>query len=250
MENKCVVVIPSRFGSVRLPGKPLADIHGKPMVQRVYERALKSGVAEVVIATDDERILQVCKKFGAHVELTDKAHQSGTDRISELATRLNWPDDKIIINVQGDEPFLPPGLISQVKTLLENDVKAAMATLVTPINTMDEWEDPNTVKVVTDCNDQALYFSRAPIPWPRDNNEVNGLRHIGIYGYRAWALKKLALSPPCPLEKRERLEQLRALWLGLPIRVATACIVPPKGVDTTEDLEAIRQKSLKSFDVS
>ena len=250
MENKCVVVIPSRFGSVRLPGKPLADIHGQPMVQRVYERALKSGVAEVIIATDDERIFQVCKKFGAHVELTDKAHQSGTDRISELAARLNWPDNKIIINVQGDEPFLPPGLISQVQTLLENDLKAAMATLVTPINTMDEWEDSNTVKVVTDCNDQALYFSRAPIPWPRDNNEVNGLRHIGIYGYRAWALKKLALSPSCPLEKIERLEQLRALWLGLPIRVATACIVPPKGVDTIEDLEAISQKSLKSFDVS
>jgi 3-deoxy-manno-octulosonate cytidylyltransferase (CMP-KDO synthetase) len=247
MESKCVVVIPSRYGSARLPGKPLVEIHGQPMIRWVYEQALKSGVTEVIIATDDERIVKVCKKFGARVELTSNKHQSGTDRIAELATRLDWPDDKIIINVQGDEPFLPPRLISQVEALIRHDADAAMATLVTPISSIVEWEDPNIVKVVTDCNDRALYFSRAPIPWPREGYESGGLRHIGIYAYRTWALKKLASSPPCPPEERERLEQLRALWLGLSISVATACDVPPKGIDTQEDLDAIRQKPLKKM---
>jgi 3-deoxy-manno-octulosonate cytidylyltransferase (CMP-KDO synthetase) len=220
------------------------------MIRWVYEQALKSGVTEVIIATDDERIVKVCQKFGARVELTSNKHQSGTDRIAELATRLDWPDDKIIINVQGDEPFLPPRLISQVEALIRHDADAAMATLVTPISSIVEWEDPNIVKVVTDCNDRALYFSRAPIPWPREGYESGGLRHIGIYAYRTWALKKLASSPPCPPEERERLEQLRALWLGFSIHVATACDVPPKGIDTMEDLDAIRQKPLSNYDVS
>ena len=140
MQNDCVVVIPARFNSVRLPGKPLVDINGKPMIQWVYERAVESGVSEVLIATDDERIISACKTFGAQAELTAKKHQSGTDRIAELAKRFNWPDEKVVINVQGDEPLLPPSLISQVEMLINGNSDADMATLVAPIKTLKEWK--------------------------------------------------------------------------------------------------------------
>lgn len=247
MQNDCVVVIPARFNSVRLPGKPLVDINGKPMIQWVYERAVESGVSEVLIATDDERIISACKTFGAQAELTAKKHQSGTDRIAELAKRFNWPDEKVVINVQGDEPLLPPSLISQVEMLINGNSDADMATLVAPIKTLKEWKDPDTVKVVTDCNKYALYFSRAPIPWPRDDVEISGQRHIGIYAYRVWALRKLASSKPCALEKIESLEQLRALWLGLSVRVAFACEPPSTGVDTYTDLELVRNELLGKY---
>jgi len=234
------VVIPARYSSTRLPGKPLADIAGRPMIQWVYERALASHAAEVIIATDDERIVRACAQFGARAELTRADHQSGTDRIAELAGRFEWPEDRIVVNVQGDEPLLPPALVSQVAGLLEADTDAAMATLVTPITSDDDWEDPNIVKVVTSRDGRALYFSRAPIPWPRDGGAQQGLRHIGIYAYRVWVLKALAATPPCPPEVAEQLEQLRALWLGFSIRVADACEEPPRGVDTQRDLESVR----------
>ena len=246
MSGNYVVVIPARFASVRLPGKPLVDIHGKPMIQWVYERVMESDAADVIVATDDERIAEAARAFGASTELTATSHQSGTDRIAEVAERRGWSDEDIVVNVQGDEPLLPPALIDQVAALAERDTEAAMATLVTPLISDVERTDPNVVKVVTDQSGNALYFSRAPIPWPRDGNELAGVRHIGMYAYRTWALKRLSETPPCALEQRERLEQLRALWLGLRIRVAEACEVPQPGIDTEEDLDAIRAEVARS----
>jgi 3-deoxy-manno-octulosonate cytidylyltransferase (CMP-KDO synthetase) len=221
------------------------------MIQWVYEQARASRAAEVIIATDDERIVQACSQFGARVELTQESHQSGTDRIAELAEKFEWSDDHIVVNVQGDEPLIPSALVTQVGDLLEADAGAALATLVVPITSNDEWEDSNIVKVVLDCNSRALYFSRAPIPWSpelvrrcwsKDDRTSIGLRHIGIYAYHVWALKKLASEPPCPAEIEEGLEQLRALWLGFPIRVAVASEDSPRGVDTMQDLQSVRQQ--------
>lgn len=212
------------------------------MIQWVYERALASLAAEVIVATDDERIINACAQFGARAELTRPDHQSGTDRIAELAERFAWPDDRIVVNVQGDEPLLPPALVTQVAGLLEADADAAMATLVTPITSSADWVNPNIVKVVTSRDGRALYFSRASIPWPRDGGAPDGLRHIGIYAYRVRVLKALSMTPPCPPEVEEHLEQLRALWLGFSIKVATACEEPPRGVDTEEDLQSARQQ--------
>lgn len=248
MSSDFAVVIPARYSSVRLPGKPLADLHGRPMIQWVHERALASGAGEVIVATDDERIVDACSRFGARAELTRVEHESGTDRIAEIATRFGWADERIVVNVQGDEPQLPPRLVSQVAGLLETDIDAEMATLVTPILSSEEWEDPNIVKVVTDRNGHALYFSRAPIPWPRDDRPPAGLRHIGIYAYRVRALEALARTPPCALEVTERLEQLRALWLGFSIRVDTACEPPPRGIDTQQDLDGLRRELQKPVD--
>ncbi len=236
------VVIPARYASTRLPGKALVEIGGRPMISWVYERAVASRAAEVIVATDDERIAQACTRFGARAELTSPDHHSGTDRIAELAARLEWPDDQIVVNVQGDEPLLPPRLVSQVAELLAEDPDASMATLVTPLTGEQDWEDPNVAKVVTDRHERALYFSRAPIPFPREGGARSGLRHIGLYAYRVGALKELAATPPCELELQEHLEQLRALWLGFVIRVAEACEVPPRGVDTEEDLQAVRRQ--------
>jgi 3-deoxy-manno-octulosonate cytidylyltransferase (CMP-KDO synthetase) len=237
-----IAVIPARFDSSRLPGKPLADIGGRPMIAWVYEQALQSGARDVLVATDDERIVAACQDFNAPVELTAAHHESGTDRIAEVAERLGWPDDQIVVNVQGDEPLLPPGLISQVAELLSQDPDAAIATLATPVRSRDEWQDPNLARVIVDRNGRALYFSRAPIPWPRDGGTPPALRHIGLYAYRVGALKQIAATPPCELERLERLEQLRALWLGLKIIVAEACEVPPRGVDTEADLRAVREQ--------
>ncbi len=242
MAEEFIVVIPARFGSSRLPGKPLADIGGRPMVAWVYEQALRSGADSVLIATDDERIVAACRDFNAPVELTAAHHESGTDRIAELAERLGWAEDQIVVNVQGDEPLLPPSLISQVAGLLSQDPDAAVATLATPIQSHEEWQDKNLARVIVDRNGQALYFSRAPIPWPREGGTPPALRHIGLYAYRVHALMKIAATPPCELERLERLEQLRALWLGMKIIVAEACEVPPRGVDTEADLDAVRQQ--------
>lgn len=242
MFEEFIVVIPARFGSSRLPGKPLADIGGRPMIAWVYEQALQSGARDVLIATDDERIMAACREFNAPVELTAAHHESGTDRIAEVAERLGWAEDQIIVNVQGDEPLLPPDLISQVAGLLSQDPDAAIATLATPIRSHAEWQDPNLARVIVDQNSRALYFSRAPIPWPREGGTPPALRHIGLYAYRVGALKQIASTPACELERLERLEQLRALWLGMKIIVAEACEVPPRGVDTEADLDAVREQ--------
>ncbi len=237
------VVIPARYGSSRLPGKPLAEIAGRPMIAWVYERALGSGADEVIVATDDARIAAACERYGGRAVLTRAEHASGTDRIAELAERLGWPDDRIVVNVQGDEPRLPPELVRQVAGLLAARPDAGVATLVTPIESEAELGDPNVVKVVTDRAGNALYFSRAPIPWPRDGGAGHeGLlrRHVGIYAYRAAALRAITAEPPCALELAERLEQLRVLWLGQRIAVADALTRPPRGVDTPEDLAAAR----------
>lgn len=235
-----IAVIPARYESVRLPGKPLADIGGRPMIVWVYERACTSGAAETIVATDDERIAEACARVGAPVEMTSSRHSTGTDRIAEVAERRGWADEQIVVNVQGDEPLLPPALISQVAALAQSDPDAAIATLMTPIDSIEERENPNFAKVVVDRAGRALYFSRAPIPWPRDGGLPTSYRHIGLYAYRVRALRKIAATAPCELERIERLEQLRALWLGLGIAVAEAVEQPPAGVDTERDLAAVR----------
>ena len=241
MSQFCVV-IPSRLASQRLPGKPLIEIVGKTMIERVYEQAKASAADEVIVATDSSEIEAVCRKAGARVEMTASDHASGTDRIAEVAARLDWPDDRIVVNVQGDEPLIPPALIDQVAALLDADPSAAMATLMTPLAHDDEYRDPHMVKVVTDSKGGAIYFSRAPVPW----NMAGGVpedarRHVGIYAYRVGALKRIAQAPVAPPERAERLEQLRALWLGFGIAIADAVEPPARGVDTEEDLEVIRE---------
>jgi 3-deoxy-manno-octulosonate cytidylyltransferase (CMP-KDO synthetase) len=236
-----IVVIPARYASTRLPGKPLQEIAGKPMIEWVYRQALQSGASDVIVATDDERIVAACKRFGAPVELTSTEHASGTDRIAELARRFGWDDERIVVNVQGDEPLISPLSIAQTARLLGWHPQATIATLMAPLEAESEFRDPNFVKVVTDKDGWALYFSRAPIPWPRDGGLPAARRHIGLYAYRAGGLKAISAAPPCALEETERLEQLRALWLGFKIIVANAVEPPSPHVDTPEDLEKIRR---------
>jgi 3-deoxy-manno-octulosonate cytidylyltransferase (CMP-KDO synthetase) len=235
-----VVVIPARYASTRLPGKPLKDIAGRPMIEWVYRQAVQSGATQVLVATDDHRIAAAAKAFGAPVELTSAEHASGTDRIAELARRFAWDDRQIVVNVQGDEPMISPLAIAQTARLLGWHPEAAIATLVAPLDNPAHFTDPNFVKVVTDANDWALYFSRAPIPWPRDGGAPQARRHIGLYAYRAASLRAISAAPPCALEQIEKLEQLRALWLGLKIIVADAVEPPSPHVDTEDDLAAIR----------
>jgi 3-deoxy-manno-octulosonate cytidylyltransferase (CMP-KDO synthetase) len=232
------VVIPARYASTRLPGKALVDIAGKPMVQWVYERARASHASEVLIATDDARVADSARSFGALVEMTSPAHQSGTDRIAEVARAKGWDESAIVVNVQGDEPLMPHALIDQVAWLLLNNAAAGMATLASPLEQLADAADPNIVKVVTDVQGRAMYFSRAPIPWDRDaqNSFAGARRHIGIYAYRVDALLKLAALAPTPLEKLEKLEQLRALENGIDIRVADAVEKPGADVNTPDDL--------------
>ena len=242
------VVIPARYASTRLPGKALLPMAGKPMIQWVWERAGKSRAAEVIVATDDSRIGEAAKSFGATVEMTAATHASGTDRIAEVARTRGWGADDIIVNVQGDEPLIPPALIDQVAGLLEQNVDADMATLGVPLTRIEQLMDPNVVKVVMDSVGRALYFSRAPIPWQRDSapaglasqtSFAGARRHIGIYAYRVSALLRLASWPATPLETAERLEQLRALENGLEIRVAD-CVEPAgPDVNTPEDAERV-----------
>ncbi len=218
------------------------------MLQHVYERGVRSGAGEVWIATDDVRIESACRQFGARVLMTSPAHQSGTDRIAEVARHLRWPDDDVVVNVQGDEPLVPPAIIRQVAELLERSPWAGIATLATPIESAEEFLDPNVVKVAASAEGRALYFSRAPIPWPREG-AAGGLtsqtrhdsarRHLGLYAYRVKVLARLAALPPAPLEQIEKLEQLRALENGLDIVVATSIESPRRGVDTESDLEAV-----------
>lgn len=244
------VVIPARYASTRLPAKPLKNIAGKPMIQHVYERACESNARQVIIATDDARIEAVAKSFGAQVCMTSASHTSGTDRLQEVVASLGLADDEIVVNVQGDEPLIPAQVINQVAENLAAMANASMATLSEPIHSLADFRNPNIVKVVADVDGRALYFSRAPIPWPRDHFaqvDVNNLpenfpaqRHIGIYAYRVGLLHKFVTWSPAPLEKIESLEQLRVMWNGQVIHIAEAVIAVPGGVDTEEDLQRIK----------
>jgi 3-deoxy-manno-octulosonate cytidylyltransferase (CMP-KDO synthetase) len=242
------VVIPARYASTRLPGKPLRVVAGRTLLEHVYRRAVDSGADEVRIATDDERIVAACAKFGAHAEMTAATHASGTDRIAEVAAREQWDESQIVVNVQGDEPLLPPTLVRQVAELLEAHPVAGVGTLATPIESLAEFLDPHVVKVAAARTGLALYFSRAPIPWPRDGAAAGlasqtqfggALRHLGLYSYRVGALKRLSALPPSALEQAEKLEQLRALDNGIGIAVALARERPGPGVDTEADLAAV-----------
>ncbi|WP_444931179.1 3-deoxy-manno-octulosonate cytidylyltransferase [Microbulbifer sp. SSSA002] len=244
------VIIPARFGSSRLPGKPLADIAGKPMVQHVYLRARESAAERVVIATDDMRVAEVAHGFGAEVCMTSAEHASGTDRLQEVAQNLGLADDRILVNVQGDEPLIPAEVINQVAENLAASERAGVATLAEPIHSVEDFQNPNIVKVVTTESGLARYFSRAPIPWPRDafaldSSELpKGLeprRHIGIYAYRVALLRQFVSWPMAPLEQFEALEQLRFLYHDQEIHVADACAVVPGGVDTEQDLQRMRE---------
>ncbi|MCQ9469464.1 3-deoxy-manno-octulosonate cytidylyltransferase [Pseudomonas alliivorans] len=250
MTTDFTVVIPARYGSSRFPGKPLKVIAGKPMVQLVWEQARKSTAQRVVVATDDARIFEACQAFGAEVLMTRDDHNSGTDRLAEVATQLGLAADAIVVNVQGDEPMIPPAVIDQVASNLAAHPEAGISTLAEPIDDVAALFNPNVVKVSSDINGLALTFSRAPLPWARDALAVNrdelpaGVpyrRHIGIYAYRAGFLHDFVSWGPCQLENTENLEQLRALWNGVRIHVADALEALPAGVDTPEDLERVRR---------
>jgi len=243
------VIIPARYASTRLPAKPLLDIGGKPMLQHVCERAAQSGAASVTVATDDARIEEAVHAFGGAVCMTAAHHQSGTERLAEAASLLGLRQDDIVVNLQGDEPLMPPRLLKQVAHILEGDHDADMSTLCTRIRTSAELFDPHVVKVVMDKSGNALYFSRAVIPWDRDafavtteelpENAVH-FRHLGLYAYRVGFIEEYVTKSSCELERMESLEQLRVLWHGGRIHVAEAMEVPGPGVDTVEDLERVR----------
>ncbi len=241
-----IAIIPARFGSSRLPGKPLADINGKPMVVHVMERALESGAKRVIVATDHPDVAKAVEAAGGEVCLTRPDHESGTERLAEVIELCQFADDEIIVNVQGDEPLIPPVIIRQVADNLAKS-EAGMATLAVPIETAEEAFNPNAVKVVRDARGYALYFSRATIPWERERFAVsketvgdNFLRHIGIYAYRAGFIRQYVKWEPSQLEHIELLEQLRVLWYGEKIHVDVAKAIPSVGVDTAEDLERVR----------
>ncbi len=244
------VIIPARFASSRLPGKPLLDIAGKPMIQHVYEQALKSDADKVVIATDDARIESLCKSIGATVVMTSTNHPSGTDRLEEVVTQLGLSDEYIVVNVQGDEPLIPPEIINQVARNLAENPQAGIATLCEKIHDPKHVFNPNVVKVVFDDHGLASYFSRAPIPWARDSFKecfaesipfgAEYFRHIGMYAYRVEFLKNYVTWLPSMTEKTECLEQLRALSNGVKIHIEEALISPPAGVDTEDDLQRLR----------
>lgn len=246
------VVIPARYASSRLPAKPLLDLGGRPMIQWVIAAAVQSGADEVLVATDDERIAAVAidpRSRQSIAVMTSTAHLSGTDRIAEVASKRGWSERTIVVNVQGDEPQLPPALIEQVASLLQQQEDADIATLSTPVASLHEFLDPNAVKVVTGRDGLALYFSRAPIPWDRDgapqglssqSQYAGAQRHLGIYAYRVDALKRVTALPPGELEVTEKLEQLRALQAGMKLVVGVAAVAPPAGIDTESDLLRVR----------
>ncbi|MEM1191122.1 MAG: 3-deoxy-manno-octulosonate cytidylyltransferase [Pseudomonadota bacterium] len=243
------IIIPARYASSRLPGKPLLELAGKTMLQRVWERASASNAARVVIATDDERISATATDFGAEAMLTRADHASGTDRIAEVVSRLELDDEAIVVNVQGDEPLIPEEVIEQVAANLAAYPEASIATLSEAMADPSALQDPNVVKVVTDRRGMALYFSRACIPWPRDHDWSTGempsgrwFRHIGLYAYRVAFLHRYTEWSEAPLERCESLEQLRALSEGERIHVAEACAAVPGGVDTADDLAALRRQ--------
>jgi len=238
-----VVVIPARYASTRLPGKPLRLIAGEPMIQHVYRIAMRSAADEVWIATDDERIEAAAKDFGANVAMTSTEHTSGTERLAEVCDQQGWPDDLIVVNLQGDEPLMPSSLIDQCAGLLESGT-ADMGTLASELFAPEDYEDPNVAKVIVDSDDNALYFSRAAIPFSRDPDTLAAargaaLRHHGMYSYRRHVLAKLVAAEPCVMEECEKLEQLRALWLGVTLKVGRAKVRPGPGVDTEEDLAKV-----------
>ena len=243
------IVIPARYASTRLPGKPLIELAGRPLLRWVYERARYAGAAAVLIATDDERIADAARGFGAEVVMTASTHASGSDRIAEVARSRGWGAQDIVVNVQGDEPLMPAVLITQVAALLAEHAAADIATLAAPITSVKALMDPNVVKVVTDGARRALYFSRAPIPWQRDGaptglasqqSFAGARRHVGLYAYRVASLLRLSALAPSELEQAEKLEQLRALEHGMDIRVADAAEPPGPDVNTAEDLQRVQ----------
>lgn len=245
-----IVIIPARYASSRLPGKPLLLLAGKPMIQHVYERALSSGADEVIIATDDPRIRQAAEAFGASVAMTSDQHPSGSDRLAEVVARRGYSAETIIVNLQGDEPTMPAALIRQVADNLQQHSEASVSTLCERITTAADLFDPHVVKVITDRDGLALTFSRAAIPWDRDAFSVTTeelpqrsehYRHIGLYAYRAGFITEYVQWPPCALEQMESLEQLRVLWRGHRIHVAVALESPGHGVDTETDLQRVEQ---------
>jgi 3-deoxy-manno-octulosonate cytidylyltransferase (CMP-KDO synthetase) len=253
MSLRFKAVVPARFASTRLPAKPLADIAGKPMVVRVMERALASGASEVWVATDHEGVRDAVKAAGGNVLLTRADHATGTDRLGEVVNTLGWGDDEIIVNVQGDEPLIDPAIVRRVAQALAEDTAASIATAAHPIHSVEEFLNPAAVKVVCDAQGLAHYFSRAPIPYPRDAalagllqaghalpQGLAPLRHVGLYAYRAGFLRAFSGLAPAPVERIEMLEQLRAIWHGYRIRVETLSEAPPAGVDTPEDLVRVR----------
>ncbi|MDB5988533.1 MAG: kdsB [Nevskia sp.] len=240
------IVIPARLGSTRLPRKVLRTLAGKPLVQWTWQAALAAGAQSVVLATDEREVFDICRGFGADVRMTAASHRSGTDRVDEIASAAGWADDAIVVNLQGDEPLMPPALVRRAAELLAQDASADIATLAHPLHERADWLNPNFVKVVMDAQDYALYFSRAPIPWKRDGSSresplPSGLafRHIGLYAYRIGALRRMAQLPAAALEQCEALEQLRALSHGLRIKLAITHEPPPRGVDTEDDFAAV-----------
>lgn len=244
------VVIPARYAASRLPGKPLLPLAGRPMIAHVHDCARRSGAQTVIVATDDARIAQAARDFGADVRMTADTHRSGTDRLAEVVAAEGWADDTIVVNLQGDEPLMPPACIRQVAEALAAHPEADVATLCTPVHHPAELFDPHVVKVVRDAADHALYFSRAPIPWHRDEfagdpdtlpADTPFLRHIGLYAYRAGYLRDYVTAAPAPLERAESLEQLRVLWHGGRIVVPVAEAIPGPGVDTPDDLARVER---------
>lgn len=242
------VAIPARYASRRLPGKPLRSLAGRTMLEHVYRRAVESGAEQVVVATDDARIRDAAQGFGAAVVMTSAEHPSGTDRLAEVARTLEWAADDIVVNLQGDEPLMPPALIRRVARDLAHHDRAGIATLAAPIQTTAELFDPHAVKVVLDREQYALYFSRATIPWDREAfaatteelpAESEHYRHIGLYAYRVSVLQRISALEPCYLERTESLEQLRALWHGVPIHVSVTPTAPGHGVDSEQDLARV-----------
>ena len=244
-----VLVIPARYASTRLPGKPLRLLAGKPLIQHVHERALAAGFSSVLVATDDERIQSVCEGFGAQVAMTATTHETGSDRLAEVVQQQGWTDDTVVVNLQGDEPLTPVANLYQLAANMADNPQASIATLATPITEIDELFDPNVVKVVRDERGMALYFSRAPVPFQRDAGIAvadYALRHIGMYAYRVGFLRvftRLAMSMP---ERLEKLEQLRALSNGYRIHVDIAAEIPGLGVDTEADLYKVEAQLLKN----
>jgi 3-deoxy-manno-octulosonate cytidylyltransferase (CMP-KDO synthetase) len=247
------VVIPARFGATRLPGKPLLDVAGRPLLQWVWDAAMRSGAASVIIATDDARIRSAAAAFGADVAMTSAEHLSGTDRIAEVARARGLPPAAIVINLQGDEPLVPPAVPALIAAALDEHPECGIATAAAPLASLAEFLDPSCVKALRSLAGEALYFSRASVPWPRDaaaggrpGDYSHALRHIGIYGYRVKSLLEFAGWPPTPLERAEKLEQLRALEHGMRIHVIRLPEAPPAGVDTPADLEALRARLTRS----
>ncbi len=246
------VIIPARYASSRLPAKPLADLAGKPMVVRVMERALAAGASEVWVATDHEEVALAVRAAGGQALMTRADHPSGTDRLGEVVDRLDWDDKTIVVNVQGDEPLIDPGIIASCAQALADDAESSIATAAHAIHSLEDFLNPAVVKLISDAHGRAMYFSRAPIPWPRDAFAaglpsrgsipawLKPARHVGLYAYRASFLRAYARLAPSPIEGVEMLEQLRAMWHGYKIRVVMLDVAPAGGVDTPDDLARVR----------